>query len=216
MKNAIVAFSALLLSLTTLAQKAKETTTDGKLQFGIKAGVNIAQMHSKDADGSSNSKSIVGPNAGIFARFGLSKSFGIQPELTYSQLGGKQSSEEGSAKYTDKITLNYLTLPVLAKYTIATSGFSVYAGPQVGFFLSGKDKETISGTGTPLDGSTETKPKAKTDFAGVFGLEYEIPATKLNVSARYQLGLANVAKDAEPNSSVKLRAFTFTVGYRFL
>lgn len=215
MKKAIVALSALLLTSGAFAQEKKASSADEKIQFGIKAGVNIAQLHAKDEDQSSSTKSIAGLNAGVFVRFGLSKSFGIQPELTYSRLGGKQSLEDDGVKLTDKTTLDYLTLPVLAKYTIGTSGVSVYAGPQVGFFLSGKDKATgaVDGAGS---GEQSASVKAKTDFAGVLGLEYQIPSTKFNVSARYNLGLTNISKEATDNSSVKTRAFTFTIGYRFL
>lgn len=104
--------------------------------------------------------------------------------------------------------LNYLTLPVLAKYSFEDAGFGAYLGPQIGYLLSAK--------GIFEGDSEDLKEDLKsTDISGIIGVEYFLPAG-IGISARYQLGLSNIAKDAdEGEGSIKNNALTFTLGYRF-
>ena len=44
----------------------------------------------------------------------------------------------GDNDYTGTIKLSYLNIPLMAKYYVA-EGFSLEAGPQIGFLLSAKD-----------------------------------------------------------------------------
>ena len=103
--------------------------------------------------------------------------------------------------------LSYLTLPVLVKYSFEDAGFGAYLGPQIGYLLSAKIKEG----GVTEDIKEDVK---STDFSGIIGVEYFLPMG-VGLSARYQLGLSNVAKDTEDEGSVKNKALTFTLGYRF-
>lgn len=198
--TAVIACSGLSLFAQT-----NSTVSTSPVSFGIRAGVNLSKS-TGDAPAGVSTKSLLGLNAGVFANFHLSESFGIQPELAWSTLGDKTEGNIpglGNAKY--KTVLNYLTLPVLAKYTFTGSGFSLYAGPQVGFLLSAKQK---SG-----DVSGDVKDSFKsTDFAGVAGAEFEFPNTPFNISGRYQFGLTKVL---EAGSDSKINAATFTLGYRF-
>ena len=106
--------------------------------------------------------------------------------------------------------LNYLSVPILVKYAIQSSGFSVSAGPQIGLLLSAKY------------GDTDIKSNLKgTDFSGVIGVEYALPMGII-FSARYQIGFANVGKSSTTSGSgysynvsdnIKNNALSITVGY---
>jgi hypothetical protein len=181
---------ATLVGLSATAQTDKKST--GGVQFGIKAGINVANLKWKEDGISLTTDSKVGVNAGFFLTAPISENFSIQPELTYSGLGAKSDGET--------LALNYITVPVLAKYTFAGSGFGIYAGPQIGLLLSAKS-----------DGEDIKDAMKGSDFAGIFGVDYSV--SKFNFAARYQIGLSNIAKDAE-DGSLKNNAFTFTVGYR--
>lgn len=201
MKKVLFLAAAALCTKLSFAQ-----TKTAPVSFGLKAGLNIAKLKVTNSDESYGS--LLGLNAGAFATIHATSTFAVQPELTWSTLGAKEKAEG----ITSKIVLNYLTLPVLAKYTFATSGFSLYAGPQIGFLLSANSKVSSD------EGSIKTSIKDQiksTDFAGVAGVEFEIPNTKLNISGRYQLGLSNIAKDSDGDSKVKNNAAIFTIGYRF-
>lgn len=83
--------------------------TAQEIKFGVKAGLNIASVKGKNLPSLDSRASF---HAGAFAEFGVADKFAIQPELLYSSQGAKASSSgEG------QIILDYLQLPVMAKYT---------------------------------------------------------------------------------------------------
>jgi hypothetical protein len=102
----------LLLSLTVLA-KAQSADT----HFGLKAGLNISSLDVKDGV---DFDSKAGFHIGGLAHVHLSPHFGIQPEIVYSEQGGKDGE--------DKWKINYLNVPVLFQY-MTGSGFRLQTGP---------------------------------------------------------------------------------------
>jgi hypothetical protein len=78
--------------------------------------------------------------------------FSLQPELNYIQKGYKGNSSGefniGEAYYEYKgdneIKLNYIEIPVLAKFEFGSNKFkfAAFAGPSLGFALGGKYKST--------------------------------------------------------------------------
>ncbi|RYE31116.1 MAG: PorT family protein [Sphingobacteriaceae bacterium] len=191
--------ASMLLAVNLFAQRS---TTRG-VSYGIKAGINIANIAISPSDATVSQKSLVGFNAGVFAMIPVAESFGIQPELLYSGLG----TEATTGGVSVKIKLDYLTLPVLAKYQISGTGLGIYVGPQVGYMLSSKAK--AGGIAADVDDSFK-----KADFSGIGGVDYALPLG-LNLSARYQLGLVNIAKEASGDESAKNNAFTLSVGFSF-
>ncbi|WP_166921878.1 porin family protein [Flavobacterium poyangense] len=100
-------------------------------RFGVKGGLNISTVVGGDVE---DTKSLIGFHVGGFAEIKVVDKFFIQPELLFSTQGTKVDGPFG----TDAdIKLNYLNIPVLAKYYIVDK-FSVEAGPQIGFLLSAK------------------------------------------------------------------------------
>ena len=189
---------ALLSGAQSFAQE--ETTTPG-VRFGLKAGINIANLSIKPNDAENQASSLISITGGVFATIPGGPGFAVQPELNYSGLGAKEKSSGG------KVLLNYLTLPVLLKYSFESSGFGAYLGPQIGYLLSAKAKVG----GLSIDAKDQIK---KTDVAGIIGVEYFLPVG-VGLSARYQLGFTNIAKETAAGESEKNKAITFTIGYRF-
>lgn len=189
-------FVAILLATSSKAQKSNAPS----VQYGVKTGVNFSDIKFSD-NGTSETASGTGFLAGFYAALPIGSTFKIQPELFYNNINGK----------SDDVTLNlnYLSLSVLAKHGFNNTGFSILAGPQIGFLLSAK--ETYKGVTT--DYTSEAKSN---DFSLVVGAEYSFPSG-INFSARYNAGLANVAKNTDPtdNFTVKLSAFTIALGYSF-
>src|ERR1700750_1570268 len=114
----------LLLSVTVLV-KAQSADT----HFGLKAGVNVSSLDVKDGV---DFDSKAGLYLGGLAHVHLSPHFAVQPELLYSQQGGKDGEE--------KWKLNYINIPVLLQY-MAGNGFRLQTGPQVGFAVSSKRED---------------------------------------------------------------------------
>lgn len=168
-----------------------------EMTFGVKAGVNLANFSGDNSDDFDMKTSF---HVGGVVDIGISDKFSVQPELLYSAQGSKMSFEGFTVKYN----LDYINIPVLAKFLIG-DGFSVEAGPQVGFLVSAKAKSD----GESMDLKDELKG---TDFSGVVGLGYKMDSG-LNFAARYNLGLGNIAESGE--GDLKNNVIQLSVGYMF-
>lgn len=206
MKN--IKLGALLLATLFVAQFSSaqvSVKSPLKTRFGIKAGINLANVTIKSSGLAISPSTLVAPVAGVYATLPVGiGGFQIQPELLYSGQGYKIDGTGGG-----KGNSNYFLVPILAKYSVMSSGFALYAGPQFGYLISAKE--------TPTGGvSVDVKDGYKsTDISGVAGVEYNFPF-KLNLSARYQFGLTNVSKESGTDASLKNKSFTFTIGFNIL
>ena len=172
--------------------------------FGVRAGINIANVNIKSQGFSIKPSTNIGLNAGVFANFKLAVNVSLQPELAYSGMGYKVDLSGVSGTENT----SYITLPLLVKFKVPETGLGIYAGPQYGLLISAKDKS---------DGQTQdAKDNYKSsDVAAVFGAEYALDFG-LFFSARYQAGLSNVAKtDQGDNTTVKNNSVTLLVGFKF-
>jgi hypothetical protein len=180
----------LLVTAITILGLAKVNAQD--VDFGIKGGLNFATL-----TGGNNSEIgwTTDFNFGAMAEIKISEKFSLQPELIYSGQGyGSDDNSEGI------IALNYLNIPIIAKYYIAKK-LSLEAGPQIGFLLSTKG------------GSKDYKSLFKTtDFGVNFGLGYKLD-NGLNFGARYVLGLTNI--NAVGSTTNKNSVFQVSIGYFF-
>lgn len=166
----------------------------GMVKFGPKAGLNIATVSDDDA------KAMVGFHVGAFAEIMITDKFAVQPEILYSAQGAKFDGA-GDPKYN----LDYILVPIMAKYFVA-EGFSVEAGPQVGFLT----RAEVSGDGGTVDVKDFTET---TDFGVNVGLGYSLPMGVM-FSGRYNIGLSDTAKD-NSGDAVRNGVFQLSVGYKF-
>src|SRR5699024_6216096 len=116
--------------------------------------------------------------------------FGIQPELLYSMKGSKYEESEEimgvSINYEEKTKLDYIDLPIMAKYYV-TEGFSVMAGPHIGFLVSAKSEVEASGGGEEESGEVDIKDGLSSiDFGVGAGVGYQLE-NGLFFNARYTL-----------------------------
>ena len=203
MKKIILTVAA-VMALSTAA-KAQDTNS-GNVKLGIKAGLNVATVTGDVPD---DVESRAGFHAGIVAEFKVAPNFSIQPELLYSQQGFKYDLAEDGFIVATTLKLDYLNLPVLAKYYVI-EGFSIEAGPQFGYRLSSKLKYEASGIGNyEADFEDETN---EVDFSLVGGLAYDLPIG-LFFQARYTAGLSKINNDND--GSTKNGVFQASVGYKF-
>jgi len=200
-KFLVFIFIALLGLLNVNAQEIK---------FGAKAGVNFATVTGDDTEGVKGRTSL---HVGALSEFVISDKFSIQPELLYSAQGAKY--EEVGFKET--IKLDYLNLPIIAKFYVA-DGFSLEAGPQVGFLLSAKGKVEAEGDSVEVDIKDFVKG---IDFGLNFGVGYKLPSG-INFGARYILGLSNIneSDSFDPDFNVgdvknQNGVFQLSIGYFF-
>ncbi len=192
MKKSILVILSALVTFVASAQ----------IRFGVKGGVNIANISYSGSESQPPTQSITGYNGGAFLEIPLLSKWNLQPEVVYSAQGTTFNSQNMDVK----VNYNYLNIPILLKYHHA-SGFFAETGPQYGFLLTAKE---ISGD---LSGDIKSDTKSG-DFSWVFGVGYKVPVINIGVDARYNLGLTNIADDAS-NGTLKNSVFQFGVFYIF-
>lgn len=179
----------LVLAVFTVLGFANVTAQE--IKFGVKAGLNFSTVNGDHTEGIDY---VTSQNIGLVSEIPLSEKFSFQPEVLYSRQG---------YSFGDNIVeLNYLNVPLMGKYYLA-KGFSVEAGPQIGFLLSAKNEK--------LDVKDAFK---KVDFGFNFGLGYKFQ-NGINFSARYNLGLTDINNVEGSSSKDKNRTFQISVGYFF-
>jgi hypothetical protein len=171
-----------------------------QVQYGIKAGYNLATVTTSPKQGGLSSKSDF--DAGLFATIPLFTSCYLQPEVMYSG----QGTMINDTFVSGKMNLGYINVPVLFKYQ-HESGLFAETGPQVGFLLSAK--ETAGGQTIDTKSNTQS-----VDFSWAFGIGYKLPMG-LGIDARYNLGLTNIDKSSLSNETVKNSVFEFGLFYAF-
>ena len=201
-------------------------------QVGIKAGVNFATMGEEGQDVSQDDlehRAIVAPVLGLTFDLNLSDFFTIQPELLYSQSGGKNTYKVLGTVTTSTYRINYLELPVLAKVKFGNAdrqgvGFHIAAGPWIGYALSGKytSKSTLDDTvlfdvnrDYTFDGEDDTK-RLNYGMIGAAGLSFGRAVLDL----RYNYGINNLLDNDADNTNdnkpvLQTRGVALTLGYTF-
>ena len=193
MKKIISIYIAFAFIMSTSAQTTK------KVEWGIKTGLNFSSFSVSKTAGE-NYTSLSRITGGAFSTIHLSKSFAIEPQLLYNNLGSKISDNVNA----ELIRLGYVSVPVLAK--IYSGGFNFFTGPQIGFLTSAKSK---------FNNEAEEDIKAdinSTDFSGIVGVGY-IFNSKINLAIHYQKGFSNILKDPSSGRSIKNNAFVISIGY---
>ena len=201
-KNLFLVAAFAFISFSSLAQ---ETT------FGVKAGVNFA---SAGGDVSEEVDGRTGFHVGGLAEIMFTEKFGIQPELLYSMQGATSEYGESGITLKEELKLDYLNLPVLAKYKFAP-GWNVHLGPQIGFLLNAESEIEAS-----MDGETVTETEdiknyiSSVDYGLSGGLGYELEMG-IFFDARYYLGLSDISDDNNADESVQNNVIQLSVGYKF-
>ena len=163
--------------------------------FGLKAGVNFASWTGVDADGSST---LTGFNVGGVANFPVSPKFAVQPELTFSQEGVKETGGTG------KIITGYINIPVLLQYiSNPVSGVYAVTGPQLGILISAKAKDG----GTSEDVKSQFKSTA---ISWLLGLGYKL-TNGLGFDARYAFGLSKIPAGSGTGTDVKSNCISINI-----
>ncbi|OOG68887.1 porin family protein [Flavobacterium sp. A45] len=176
--------------LSAVAVLAFGFTNAQGVKFGVKAALNVSTL-TGDVDDAS---SLVGFQVGGFAEIKVSEKFAVQPELMFSTQGSESEGEN--------FNLDYINIPVMAKYYVAKS-FSVEAGPQIGFLVSAE-----------YEGEDVKDFVSSTDFSFNFGAGYDF-TENLSAGLRYNLGLTNVYDVDISDDSVKNGVFSVSLGYKF-
>lgn len=197
----IFLFLVAVLGLATLG-KAQNGLS---FHLGIKGGANLNKISGKGYDEAFK----FNYHLGGFLQLNFSDHIGLQPEVIFSQSGGK-TSDDFSSIYDDftndanrkKIKLNYLNIPLLLNLGGRYVKFQI--GPQYSILLNKNDNIIESGKQAFKNG----------DFSAVGGLWIQLPVIPINLSARYIIGLNNVS-DISDSHNWKNQSIQLGVGFTF-
>lgn len=173
------------------------------LSYGVKAGINYATVSKGNAAISPDGR--LGFYAGIFGELPLIDDLlSIQGELVYSQEGFERRQQTSAATFAANYNLDYLNLPILAKYYIVR-GFSVEGGPQFSLLLNDEIKTNFSTAERPIP--TEIK---SFDLRFAAGTSFQFDEG-IFINLRYVHGITTAIEETNArNSSIQVG-----LGYKF-
>lgn len=251
MKTKFTLIAILLFVMVSFQQALSQTP----IFLGLKGGIGIPNLHS-----SSNGPAISqgyssrrGPYFGVFGEFRLTPEFSIQPEINYSSQGGKKNGQQTTAipaqmvnpqapsgtmyyvgtTYKSVAKLNYIEVPVLAKFTFPLSShfnFIVDAGPYAGFLIRANQSTTgsnkvymdqqqtqpIPGAEQPIDSSSNIKDQLRSINLGVqagIGFSYNLGSSYIFIEGGGNYGLINIQKNTQEDGKNNTGAATIAIGY---
>ena len=188
--------------------------------LGLKGGLNVSTLSIEDpAQPDLEVESQTGLVLGAYLECGGESWFALQGEVNYSQNGAKV---RGGSSAT-RIDLDYIRVPVLVMARIGSEESKlwpiVYAGPQLAFETGCQVSNGQSGGSGSVDcNSEELEYPLETrnvEFGLVFGggVEYLFGSFKMELDARYNLGLTNMNGGSNASTvSLENRGWSFMVG----
>lgn len=211
-----------VLSAVSIAGIAQAT-------FGVQVGGNLASAKLEyDAGGTTlkqNNKSMIGFIVGVVAEVPIASSVSFRPELNFIQKGYKFDETQGSDKYTEKATLNYLELPLNFVYNFPSGPGDVFfgIGPSIGYGISGTTKTTSTGDpdeksdvkfdGKKNDATNDNNAHLKAlDLGGDILAGYKL-TSGLFFSLGYTFAFTNIIPD--DGATLKNRGLALKIGYNF-
>lgn len=175
--------------------------------YGVKIGSNFATQ-SKAGGLYDNEDINTGIQAGIFANLPLNQSIKLQAEINYNQ--------KGSATKDITNSYDYLTVPVLAKFSLGKSNntplnFNVYAGPYAAFLINAESEISMPENDATIDMKDETE-NFEAGVMGGFSLSYPINDKNIFLDFRLGLGLNSFDKN---DDDLRNKYFGINLGFEF-
>lgn len=224
-----------LFGLTVLAASVSGQSENKRI-WGIRAGLNVANIHSSGAD------EILAPEAGSRTSFhlGLSLQLPIDKERPFYLESGLLLSSKGTKFNLEKemgtpaeakVVPVYLEIPLVFSYHFQANDVSIqpYAGFYVGLGVHGKIKAKITYQGTTESGKADIfkdswldtgnnsvkvpQELKRGDIGYRLGLGIAI-AQHYYIGLGYEASILNIAKDTD-NSKMKNGNFFISTGYNF-
>jgi hypothetical protein len=210
----------IFLALAALAFIPCSGARAADIDFGVKGGLNIANVYGDTVDDDAEWKN--GFKGGIFLDMGISRYFTVRPEALFVQ-NGTRSEFLNADLY---LKFDYLQVPVLAVLDLPVHGPLVpfiFAGPYISLLL-GSDFEERVDDRSATTGIKDYTKSTDTGFVFGAGLDFGLGPGSMSIEGRYDLGLGEFddgiaegifgVEDAE-RSDGKNRSWAIMLGYAF-
>jgi len=221
-RKILMSFVFALISMSAFSQ----------FSLGLRTGVNWANINTSATSGGTipNVDFLPSANFAVVAEIGVSENFAFQPELAYTQKGFQ--IREGFdfnlfnlpifAGVQAQTKINYLEIPLLAKYKFGNEGIKGYvtAGPTLGYAINGRLETKASFiidiplTNTKIDMGNDNFNRF--EVGATIGAGVAIPAGsgELFLDARYTHGLTKVDNISFAELALKNKVIGLSLGYK--
>lgn len=206
----------LLIPVIVFAQEKEKTGS-----FKIKAGLNYSfisgDIKTTTSQGSSfyaqsyengNYEKYTEPKQGIYIGIGYVINMGdkinFTPELVFNQYGAKEKyAYKRSDRKDDFYTLNYLSIPIMFDYKIA-SKFNIGFGPQMNFLLNPKSAYEYLGVDNVSNDLDDLYSKVNVGLNA--NASYNIDEN-ISIDLRYHFGVTSSGNNIEVRDNSRLTVF---------
>lgn len=180
---------------------------DRVASYGFKGGLNFSNLYTKNVD---DNNVLTGFNAGLYAKFPITNSVAIQPEISYTTKGAELIYNNVFAQGTAKFNINYIEVPILLVMNV-TENFNIHVGPYAAYMVSGKTSNDSNFGESQRELDTNDFNKFDAGLAGGLGIDLDA----LNFGVRYNYGLTKIGKDnAFFSSDAKNSVLSAYIGLR--
>jgi len=230
MRKFLLVAACAFCALTVSAQRASSSSStffstekvEGGVQFGIRAGLNFANMSFSNSEYSVSPSSRTTFHVGVIADIPLMQSLYIQTGLYFQNKGCKNLDEDGDGETYKPM---YLEIPILASYRYDFSDaaqLQINFGPYFAYGIGGKVETLYDGEDDEEDffGNYEDDDNAGYKHFDM-GLQIGAGITLSQhyyLGFAYQFGLVNIydlPSNYDGDYSEKNRNWMISLGYNF-
>ena len=202
-----------------------------QVSVGLKGGVNFSNIYATQALDQvlPNFSDISTFSVGAVAEIGITEQFAFQPELLYTRKGfGLREGLDVDLLgvpvplgVTAETQINYVEVPLLAKYKFGTEGISAYvvAGPTFGYATSGQinTKANIlldfNIARTPINLDAINFQRFEIGGTAGAGLALQTGMGQFFVDARYNLGFTQLYDIPLVNEKLRNKGVSVSAGF---
>lgn len=175
----------LLIAGITINNVAAQEDDRAAFQIGIKAGANLSNVYDTQGD-DFEADGKFGFVAGAFMTIPLGSTFGVQPEVLFSQKGFKAKGNLLGGSYDLTRTTNFIDVPIY--FTIKPlSTLTLLVGPQFSFLTKQKDVFENSITSFEIEEEFKNENLRKNIFGASLGINLNISKVVLGARASWDL-----------------------------
>lgn len=202
-----------------------------QVSLGFRAGVQLADVQASGITNSlrPNTQAIWGPNLALLTEIGLSPNFAIQTEFNYLTRGFEIREGVDLELFGANIPLgatvttriNYLDLPILAKYKFGGEKVGAYliAGPVFGYALNGRLETRanflvdIPIYDTDINLNNDNINRFEVGGSLGAGLSFNTSVGKFFIDARYTQGFTQMDQISFLDLNLRNKGFGISAGY---
>lgn len=217
---------SLLFSIIALFLFSAHTLV-AQVGLGFRAGTQLSGVSFPDAIEDLGFNNYTSFSFAAVSNIKVNEQFSIQPELGFARKGFQFEQgidiENIPVGATVRAKVNYIELPVLAKYEFSGGKVRPYlmAGPSINYAINGRLRTSVNAiiniplTNTPID--LDDLSYERLEVGAIVGGGISIPTRNgaFGIDIRYQRGLTGINKIPIIRTNAHNRALGVNVGYIF-